>query len=37
MSWIEAVAGMLQPQARLNAILGSYWNAFDPTRLAWRT
>lgn len=34
MPWIETIAGLVQPEKRINAIMRAYWKAIDPARLA---
>lgn len=34
-AWIEALAGLLQPDPRIGAILRLYWEAIDPQVLDW--
>ncbi|HEX9596720.1 MAG TPA: NAD(P)/FAD-dependent oxidoreductase [Anaerolineales bacterium] len=35
MTWIEAVAGLAQPDPRIGAILRLYWEAVDPQTFGW--
>lgn len=36
MAWIEALAGWVQPEDHINAVMRAYWKVFDPTRIPWR-
>ncbi len=33
MAWVQALAGLLQPEKRISAIMWAYWKLFDPTLL----
>ncbi len=35
MTWIEALAGLAQPDPRIGAILRLYWEAIDPQAFGW--
>jgi digeranylgeranylglycerophospholipid reductase len=35
MYWIASLAGLLRPEARINAIFQLYWKAIDLSKIAW--
>ncbi len=35
MPWIQALAGLVQPEERINAVMRAYWKVIDPNKLAW--
>ncbi len=37
MAWIEALAGLIEPEARIGAVMRLYWEAINPERFSWLT
>lgn len=35
MPWIQALAGLVQPEDRISTVMRAYWKVIDPTKLTW--